>query len=724
MCRHQPTPFIATLSVLLAAFLQTAARAQDLVADPRVVPLVDLVSKANIEGSVVQLASYHTRRSNQPEALLAKDWLVAQLQAVPGLVVTTTTFSETLAPNVVAELPGKTHPERVLVLGAHYDSINYAGKETPAPGADDNASGTAGIVEAARILAQGEFEATIRLVLFSAEETSFGGAIADVTELITSGTEVIAMMNMDMIAYRADGDTYDLDLILGQTDTELTLYCLDVTQAYLPAFGAKTAVRVGGDSDHYLYQTAGIPTAYFLEDEQNDSPFLHTAKDKVGKSANDFDLARDITKAFVASAASLAQPIDLEIVHAPLADTTDAGGPYTASATVLSHTSESVVSVDLVHRVDGGAWTTKPMVQSATTGDWLGSIPGVMTKGDVDYYLVAIDTAGQEDWSPEARRPGDEHFSFKVGLIEPFFADDFESAGNDGWKTEKVKKENDWQKGTPLGVGDYDPDAAASGVTAWGNDLGQGGGNGKYKAGVTNYLESPPIDCSGRTNVVLRYQRWLSIEDGFYDQAKIKVNGETVWQNHASASAGAEHSVDRAWTLHEVDISEQADGDPSVRVRFQLKSDGGLQYGGWTLDDFTLATVGDGTIDSLVVSDACISVGQGGTAQLSIDAGVAQANQNYLIVISGTGTAPPIVVDGTPIPLVVDPFTFAGLELVNTPLFANFGGQLSSAGTAEATFQWPGAIVPGLAGQELYLAACTVAPVTWASNAVSIEFGF
>ncbi len=68
------------------------------------------------------------------------------------------------ASNLVAELPGRLHPQRVIVVGAHYDSVEKC------PAANDNASGVAGVLAVARALAGNPRDATVRFVLFANEE--------------------------------------------------------------------------------------------------------------------------------------------------------------------------------------------------------------------------------------------------------------------------------------------------------------------------------------------------------------------------------------------------------------------------------------------------------------------------------------------------------------------------------------------------------------------------
>ena len=106
-------------------------------------PLVAQVSAADIQATTAQLSSYFTRRADSATVLVAKDWLVAQLAAIPGVQVSTSTFTTGYGPNIIATIPGNVHPERVVVLGAHYDSINQSGATLAAPGADDDGSGSA-----------------------------------------------------------------------------------------------------------------------------------------------------------------------------------------------------------------------------------------------------------------------------------------------------------------------------------------------------------------------------------------------------------------------------------------------------------------------------------------------------------------------------------------------------------------------------------------------------
>jgi hypothetical protein len=693
-------------------------------ADPRVASLVAQVSQANILATDTQLSSYFTRRADSTQVITAKNWIVAQLQAIPGLTVTTSTFDASYGPNIIATKTGSVHPERVIVLGAHYDSINASGASLTAPGADDNASGSAGLLETARILAQGDFEDTVRCVWFCAEELGLIGSTADAQALDAAGTQVVAMLNMDMIAYRQAGDAFDLDFATNDTNPALTQFCRDATATYVPSLPTVTGVLTAGSSDHASYAATGVPSAFFFEDLDSDSPFIHTANDTLGNSANDFTLAREITKAFVAAAATLAGPVDMALAHAPLADTTDAGGPYDLAVTATSLTASPVASVTAFYTVGGGAEQSTALMKSTTPNLWVGSLPGVtaagQTKGDLTYRLLASDAAGHQQWLPEGFEPESKSYHFTVGTLVSAFSDGFEGPGDNGWVHMQVATQDDWQRGAPVGQSG-DPSAAAQGSSVWANDLGAPGWNGAYGASVENWLESPAINTLGKTGLHLRFQRSLGVEDGLYDQASIAINGTTVWQNPATPG-GTSNTIDTEWTPQDLDVSGLADNKASVKLRFKLKSDGGVQFGGWTIDDLELASLQAGTVPRLVASVAHVSATAGGTVTLSIDAGPAFAGRTYLVALSATGTAPGTPLGSIVVPLVFDTATQLGFGFINTPAFQSFAGPLSAQGKGTATFHSPPIVNASLPGLDLHFAAFTLGPIDWTSNAVTVQY--
>lgn len=111
--------------------------------------------------------------------------------------------------NLIVTIPGTKRPDEMVMMTAHFDSTNGPAGSKPlasatAPGADDNASGSATLLEAARILKDSPLERTVRLVWFTGEEQGLYGSGAYVQNYDLSN--VVGVINLDMYAYDSDSD--------------------------------------------------------------------------------------------------------------------------------------------------------------------------------------------------------------------------------------------------------------------------------------------------------------------------------------------------------------------------------------------------------------------------------------------------------------------------------------------------------------------------------------
>ena len=278
----------------------------------------------------------------------------------------------------------------------------------------------------------------------------------------------------------------------------------------------------------------------------------------------------------------------IDIVHTPLGDTQNEAGPYVVDAAISSWIGATITGAEVIYSVNDGSSQSITMTNTGGS-NWQAGIPGQISPVKVEYHIEAHDSAGNNVLDP---RSGD--YSFIVGIVTRLYFNDFEASGDDGWTHGQIATQDDWQRGTPTGqsgtnswgVAWQDPTAAFSGTNCWANDLGGSGWNGSYKPDVNNWLQSPPIDCTGAFGVKLSFMRWLSVEQGLYDNAQILVDGNLAWENPSGT-----HMQETGWTQQEVDISSWADNNPSVDIKFVLKSDAGLELGGWAIDDFELLTI-------------------------------------------------------------------------------------------------------------------------------------
>jgi MYXO-CTERM domain-containing protein len=224
--------------------------------------------------------------------------------------------------------------------------------------------------------------------------------------------------------------------------------------------------------------------------------------------------------------------------------------------------------------------------------DYVGVIPS-QTAGDVIRYRVDLGVAvGATQSFPE--NPADPMYEMFVGEVAEIYCADFETDPFlDGWthgllSASYTGQVDDWDWGAPMGTErNGDPTEAFSGDHVIGNDLAQDSHDGVYAPKAVSYADSPLVDVSEANDPRLQIQRWLQVEDGYFDVARIYVNGEPVWESFGSPSEPATtHHTDREWRFQDIDLSPYVAADGTVQIRFEIEADGnGVQRGGWTLDD-------------------------------------------------------------------------------------------------------------------------------------------
>ena len=229
--------------------------------------------------------------------------------------------------NVVAELAGTVTPDEIYIIGAHYDSTTG----NPRPGGDDNASGTAGILELARILSQYEFESTIRLIGFNAEEDGLWGSEDYVDNVVIPGGEnVVGMISLDMILrpYNNANPSAPIDLDLGcpnsADDLAWVAEFISASNTYVPELAIDPTtpfIQVNGRSDHDPFYKNGYAAFLAIENSVGEispaNPYYHSAEDWSGGAAGaqyDYAFAADVTQAVAATLAVEAGIVPEEIL--------------------------------------------------------------------------------------------------------------------------------------------------------------------------------------------------------------------------------------------------------------------------------------------------------------------------------------------------------------------------------------------------------------------------
>jgi Zn-dependent M28 family amino/carboxypeptidase len=270
---------------------------------PAIQAFVDRIDLERFRADVVALADLHTRHSFSTDYANAVEMVRTRLADLEFSVsLQDVTVGSKTTRNVIAERDGTTANGRGLVIaGAHLDSINHNGNAASrAPGADDNASGSAGVLEIARVLCDYRGSHDLRLILFGGEEQGLHGSRQLVAGLsATDKSRILAMINMDMISRRNTAATAVLieGAPLSQTVIDIAV---EAASTYTE-LDVETSLHPH-DSDHVSFIDAGIPAVLTIEGSDGANGDVHTEGDTV--ATLDFTLMHQILRMNVAACAN------------------------------------------------------------------------------------------------------------------------------------------------------------------------------------------------------------------------------------------------------------------------------------------------------------------------------------------------------------------------------------------------------------------------------------
>lgn len=291
-----------TIGFFLAGFVYAQAPMKAL--HPRVEKIVAEVSAERVGASMRRLESFGTRNlfSSLTDAKrgvgAAARWIKEELASYsPRLQVRIDEHDVKKAGrvirdvklwNVVAVLPGTTQKDRQVLITGHYDSLHIVRKKVgelermdqeatvaaDAPGVSDDASGTAAVMELARVLSQYEFEKTLVFVAFSGEEYGLVGSGLYASRAAAEKATIDAVLNNDIIGNELAGNgrtagaavrVFSEDPIDSPSRT-LARYVKEIGERYVPSMRVDLvfrADRFGRGGDHTPFDRAGFPAVRF-----------------------------------------------------------------------------------------------------------------------------------------------------------------------------------------------------------------------------------------------------------------------------------------------------------------------------------------------------------------------------------------------------------------------------------------------------------------------------
>jgi len=312
--------------------------------NPTVKQIVDSISEDRIAATLKRLEAFGTRyilsSQDDPERGIgaAKRWIHDQIQNYsPRLEVTYQNFSikkggrqgqvirDVDLSNIVAVLPGTTEKDHYVLVTGHYDSLNqvrkpYTGEEQTiaeavrqgideaearryrkllplereqgpldfeataadetAPGVTDDGSGTAAVMELARVMSAYQFDKTIVFVAFAAEEVGLSGSQVYAAQAKKDGMQIEAVLNNDIIGSDVSGNGRSITNVLrvfssspdDSTPRELARYTKLIAERYVPSMQVEMVFR--GDrfmrgGDHRPFVEAGFPAVRLTSASEN-----------------------------------------------------------------------------------------------------------------------------------------------------------------------------------------------------------------------------------------------------------------------------------------------------------------------------------------------------------------------------------------------------------------------------------------------------------------------
>jgi hypothetical protein len=516
--------------------------------------MIAQVSADTLQSFVQHLQDFGTRNAYKTGSIQAQNWILGKFQSY-GLDAELYDFYMPGGPasdNVIATLTGTKYPDEYIVLGGHYDS--YAGGSSE-PGADDNATGAAGILEAARILSQYEFDRSIIFATWSGEEYGLYGSEAWANEAADNGMNILGYFNIDMAGYLLEGTEIHTDIIAPSSANELRQFYKDVCAIYLPDFQIFDGTLTGGDSDHTSFNNAGYQGIFPFEDSQNYSPYIHTSNDLVGLSVNNFEQHATFVKAIIANVVTMSNEL-----------------PTPSNLAATAGDSEVLLNWDLLDSVDHYTiYRNADPTPFATSTETSYTDTAVENGTLYTYYITAVFlNTGEESG------PSNVVTAVPMPPISLPFFDDFET-GAPYWTMEGT-----W------GLENIIFHSSTSALTE--------SPDGNYSADLNISSTLRALNFTGAATAQISFWTRYRIEEG-YDYMYLEVSTDGINFDQVDSFTGDQ----LAWVLKTYSLDSYVN-QSNVVIRFHFKSDTYEEDEGMFIDDLEVTISGVGIDEGLIHS--------------------------------------------------------------------------------------------------------------------------
>ncbi len=276
-------------------------------------PMMKQIEEAPIREMILKLSDFKTRHYKSDTGVESSHFIRATWAALAAhrsdVHVELFQHGKWPQPSVIMTIPGSEHPQEIIIVGGHADSIAgfWGGSNSRSPGADDNASGIATMTEAMRVLMLNNFQPkrTVKFMAYAAEEVGLLGSKEIANSFKANGQNVIGVMQLDMTLFKGTSDK-DIVLMTDYTNVAQNEFIGILIDEYIHVPWGYS--RCGyGCSDHASWTAAGYPASMPFESNKEDSNRrIHTAQDTLQSAGGDAKHAYKFAKLATAFIVELA----------------------------------------------------------------------------------------------------------------------------------------------------------------------------------------------------------------------------------------------------------------------------------------------------------------------------------------------------------------------------------------------------------------------------------
>ncbi len=533
-----------------------------------------------VNGATSKIVSRHKNNADNNKAA---DYIYQKLNNY-NLDVTKQVFSST-GYNIFGTKQGTKYPNKKVIICAHFDSMPAGAK---APGADDNGSGTAAVIEAARILKEYDTPYTMVFALWDEEEQGLIGSAYYASKAAADGDTIIAVINMDMIAWnRSNSNRIELHTDNTSGSNSIVNKMVDLnTQLNL---GFNTAIINPGAtySDHASFWNNNYPAVLVIEDDNDFNAYYHTIGDTLGNfNFSYFDRA---SKLSIATFLSYAFNLNITLEHKVITSTSN---NHNLQTTLVVNSGLPISEPILYFRVDEGTGFNNFEkifgYQTKNDGLYYFDFPSLNLGSLVEYYFAVQDSAatiitslpsGASGFSPAGNIPPTKFYSFYCAPENIVFADSFDNADN-------------WNVTGTAGVSQVKYVSAPYSIAD--------SPVGNYSANNTSiFVTKTAIKIPETIGTILTFNANWDIESGWdYAMCQLSTDNGTNWiplaGNYTKLGSGSFQpknkplydGISNGWVNESINLSTYKGKD--VLIRFYFRSDGYENFDGIYIDDLKI----------------------------------------------------------------------------------------------------------------------------------------